>query len=170
MRSVNRALPQVPLLVLNAAILPELISRITLLERATRKSMFERRGLVLYYYFLVFSTIVFPLFSKERDENHKGLDVLNLGDSKKFFGNPPCWTGQSLGEIVVQVEGFVIEYLCVTPRERREALEPFPFTWGWNYAWSLSVVFLALLFGPLIPATLPTAAVFFFLKYYIDKH
>lgn len=210
---LQRFVPQLPLLILNTAILPELINQITLLERSTRRSYVEMRGLVLYYYFLVLSTIIFPIFAKESSSDDKvGLiprfTAIQQRSSQRLEDlSGPQWVGEGMcilvqasGDLFVQVEGvftlqylfctvflsnlfyasaqlrnqllqrITVDYFCVTSREKLEAMEPYEFCWGWNYAWSLSVVFLALFFSVLVPATLPTAALFFFVKLRVDQH
>lgn len=59
------------------------------------------------------------------------------------------------------------QHLCRwLTRER----EPWIFSWGYWYAYALAVLTSAILLGVLVPCVLPLAALFFALKYQVDKN
>merc|ERR1719506_1062348 len=44
------------------------------------------------------------------------------------------------------------------------------FARGYWYAWTLSILFLMLSVGPIVPSLWPVGAIFFFLRYLVDMH
>jgi len=58
---------------------------------------------------------------------------------------------------------------AVTARQRSEANQPGPFTFGYWYAWTLSVYFLGICVGSLVPSIVFVATPFFLLKCLVDK-
>ena len=48
--------------------------------------------------------------------------------------------------------------------------KPWPMEWGYWYAWTVVVLFQALVFGLNVPLVCPLAALFFYMKYHLDKY
>jgi len=76
-----------------------------------------------------------------------------------------------LAQVWMPLVGKLLSALfSVTPRERRENMEPWPFAWGYFYAWTLSLTAIALWMSPETPGVLPVAATFFTMRARIDQH
>mmetsp|Transcript_52214 Transcript_52214/g.122169 ORF Transcript_52214/g.122169 Transcript_52214/m.122169 type:complete len:835 (+) Transcript_52214:132-2636(+) len=59
---------------------------------------------------------------------------------------------------------------AVTDQEKAEANTPWPFAWGYWYAWAVSALVLTVVVGVLVPSVYPIASVLFFLRYAVDRH
>merc|ERR1712096_1810 len=64
----------------------------------------------------------------------------------------------------------VLAPFCVTTREKEANRKPWPFAWGYWYAWTLSLMLLTMLSGCCVPAVFPVATVFFFVKFAVDRY
>mmetsp|Transcript_19597 Transcript_19597/g.45579 ORF Transcript_19597/g.45579 Transcript_19597/m.45579 type:complete len:836 (-) Transcript_19597:102-2609(-) len=61
-------------------------------------------------------------------------------------------------------------WCAVTDKEKSEADTPWPFAWGYWYAWAVSALVLTLVMGIIVPSVYPVASVLFLLRYLVDRH
>ncbi|CAD7957320.1 unnamed protein product [Amoebophrya sp. A120] len=65
---------------------------------------------------------------------------------------------------------FMQRFVAVTDLERDTLTAPWPFDWGYWYAWSLVILFQGLFFGVCVPAVPFLASLLFYIKYRTDKY
>jgi len=175
-------LPAIIILMINSFVLPILIGVLTKFTRNKEEAMDQVDTLILNYLFLVFNQLVIPVL---------GLSSLpaltELLQAKLIDRDDHTSLIQLLNGSMLSYPGvFSIKYLmnCLFLTNSNQMLqgvqyllrlltgkkEPWIFSWGYWYAYALAVLTSAILLGVLVPCILPLAAVFFALKYQVDKN
>jgi len=186
--SVVSQIPTMVLLLINSCVLPTAIEAIGRLERCYRKSTFEEHQKLLNHIFLLLNTVMFPFIGAStlagaaerapRKLHHfvgrmqRILVSSSVGQyGLKYLMNAAFLSSTiALLDITQVLAKAIGRRMALTPRERLELREPWPFAWGYWYAWTLSIFFMSLLMGGCIPAMHLMAAAFFCLRYLVDRN
>mmetsp|Transcript_4588 Transcript_4588/g.7973 ORF Transcript_4588/g.7973 Transcript_4588/m.7973 type:complete len:1070 (+) Transcript_4588:137-3346(+) len=190
-KALFEQVPTMVLLFINSMVVPEAIVNISRAERSAKKSDAEMRRLLVNFTFLFTTTVVVPFCNVASMSELISMTVETLNDKDapaahlqniiyampgvfalKYLMNATFLTNTNqLLQIGQQVYQFVsINCFAVTERDIREYRKAWPFYWGYWYAWTLSIFSLGLIMSIVCPSTLPVAALFFFMKYKVDKH
>merc|ERR1719333_2008863 len=73
-------------------------------------------------------------------------------------------------QIPQAIYAYGLSLLAVTAADRQYAEKRWHFDFGYWYACALSICFMCLTFSAVVPLLLPCGAVFFCLKFYVDKY
>jgi len=186
--SIVSQTPTMVLLLINSCILPTAIEAIGMLERCYRKSTFEEHQKLLNHIFLLLNIVMFPFIgattlvgAAERaprklhhfcDHVQRILVSSSVGQYGLKYLMSAAFLSSTIALLdVTQVLAKAISRrLSLTQREQLELRTPWPFAWGYWYAWTLSIFFMSLLMGGCIPAMHLMAAAFFCLRYLVDRY
>jgi len=195
-RLLQRLREEVPaylLVVVNTIVLPDMISRIALRIRTYRRSTEEVIQMHLNYVFLLINTMVIPFlglttigyaFSTATHELATDASVTDLLPrlvdrllhcrgifALRYLIGAACITNFcSLMQPSQRLFRWLAKWRSITLRQRVEAELPFVFAWGYYYAWAMCAFTIGICMSSVIPGTLPCAALFFGLQYWVDKY
>mmetsp|Transcript_8254 Transcript_8254/g.18478 ORF Transcript_8254/g.18478 Transcript_8254/m.18478 type:complete len:958 (+) Transcript_8254:137-3010(+) len=188
--SVLEQMPSLVLLFINAVMLPLAIDFVISCERTVSHSQAEHARMLVNFFFLFTNTVIVPFCGVASLNELLSMFVQGLKDSTVF---------EPIENVIFASNGyFALKYLMsaalfsnvnqllqlsqhfgrwlkrtfivVTVREKEKAAEPWPFYWGYWYAWNLSIFSLGITVSVACPSTLPVTAVFFSVKYLIDRY
>lgn len=175
-------LPTIILLTINSVLLPLIIGWICVSTRSHTRSKIEVNQMNLNFVFLVLNQLLIPLL---------GLTGLPALVEFLAFGLAETTQGPSLlelldGSIFSSPGVFSLRYIlnCAFLTNTNSLLnlpqlgmrflmktkEPWTFAWGYWYASTLSILTTGVGLGILVPSILPCGAIFFGLKYHIDRY
>lgn len=189
-QSLFEQVPTLVLLFVNSTMVPAAITAIAKCERTVKLSDAELTRMLVNFFFLFTNTVVVPFcgvaslseliamllqaMQKQGDpEPFQGLIFASPGMfALKYLMNATFISSANQLVQVSQVFGrwCQLTFVTVTERDWKEYMEPWPFHWGYWYAWTLSVFSLGIMMSVACPSTLPIAALFFFVKYNVDKY
>jgi hypothetical protein len=189
-KSLLEQIPTLILLFINSVMVPALITAITYCERAAKLSDAEISRMMVNFFFLFTNTVIVPFcgvasLSELLEKFFKALQEQASSEPlrKLIFASPGVFAlkylmsatfissiNQLLQVPQITVRWFQMNFLAVTNRDKKKFQEPWPFYWGYWYAWTLSIFALGLIMSVACPSTLPIAALFFFVKYWVDKY
>mmetsp|Transcript_30053 Transcript_30053/g.54793 ORF Transcript_30053/g.54793 Transcript_30053/m.54793 type:complete len:946 (+) Transcript_30053:125-2962(+) len=188
--SVLEQMPSLVLLFINAVMLPLAIDFVISCERTVSHSQAEHARMLVNFFFLFTNTVIVPFCGVASLNELLSMFLEGLKDSTVF---------EPIENVIFASNGyFALKYLmsaalfsnvnqllqmsqhfgrwlrrtfiAVTVREKDEAMEAWPFYWGYWYAWNLSIFSLGITVSVACPSTLPVTAVFFLVKYLIDRY
>lgn len=188
-KSMLEQIPTVVLLFINSVVLPLTITAIAACERTVKLSDAERTRMLVNFFFLFTNTVVVPFCGvaslnellemllkavqeQANPEPFKGLIFASPGVfALKYIMNATFISSANQLTQIPQIlnRWCQLTFLAVTNRHKKDVQEPWPFHWGYWYAWTLSVFALGINMSVACPSTLPLAALFFFVKYHVDK-
>eukprot|EP00927_Polykrikos_kofoidii_P033908 TRINITY_DN28747_c0_g1_i1.p1 TRINITY_DN28747_c0_g1~~TRINITY_DN28747_c0_g1_i1.p1 ORF type:complete len:1001 (-),score=129.18 TRINITY_DN28747_c0_g1_i1:45-3020(-) len=178
-------------LFINNLVLPQLIYWIALWERSKTWSAVTQRQLILNFIFLLFNLMVLPIFATESFMETAEI-AIKYGNVTEILAARLCEQGgkgefsdvnmkyltssafitTGLGLLApLRIEWtvwIIFRFIAVTPQERKEALKPPEFCWGYWYANGLALMMLSLITSFAFPFALPVTALAFHLKRSID--
>jgi len=189
--AVSKQLPAMILVAINSMLLPDFIKRISSSVRAVRYSTMEVVQLHLNYIFLVLNAMVIPFLGLSsigalvewgKDRISAPFSVLlpriistmmtNSGVfALRYILNCACMTTTNSLLQIPQI--FALAHsrrVARTARECVEAEEKWGFSWGYWYAWALSIFTMGTCMSSAIPSILPFGALFFGLQFSVDRH
>lgn len=180
--------PPLIVLVINSMVIPFLIHHISRFDRFSLRSSQQSATLHLNIIFMVINSLIIPIMSV------KSVGLL----MEHMFETPVDQWNAALGASFVSSSGsFAIRYLinssllstsvqllqlpqaiyakflsvtAVTAAEKKRAATRWTFDFGYWYASILSIVFISMTFSLQVPLLLPCGAVYFCMKYYVDKY
>jgi hypothetical protein len=89
----------------------------------------------------------------------------------RYIMNSACFSntlsGLALPQIVYRE---CAKTFALTHRDEDDAVTPWPFPWGYWYAWSLNILATGLLLSMAVPLSLPCTALFFAIRHAVDQH
>jgi len=184
------------LVLINSLLLPDCICRIGQAMRLYRHSSVEVIQLHLNYLFLMLNAMVIPILGLtsigaliewgESEISHKrsGLPIISLFArvleklmqssgvfAVRYILNCACLTNaNSLLQVAQLIYRAYARRVARTARDFVEAEETWVFAWGYWYAWTISIFSIGLVLSTVVPSTLPSAALFFSLQHFVDRH
>jgi hypothetical protein len=189
-RSVLEQVPTLVLLFINSVMVPAAITGIARCERTATLSDAEITRMLVNFFFLFTNTVVVPLCGVASLNELAGMFITALKEKNNpaplqgvVFASPGVLalkylmnatfissTNQLLQIPQSMLRWFQLTFLAVTERDKAYYQKPWPFYWGYWYAWTLSIFALGINMSVTCPSTLPIAGLFFFMKYAVDKH
>lgn len=193
-RTIIDGTPSWVLLANNSLLLPVLIGWISLFSRQSRTSQAELIQMQLNYVFLFLNTLVLPLLGLDSiralvyytqstaigdlQQNHILLPELLISgpDGSGAFVLRYLWSCTfltSANQLLQIPQEFLRAYFrwcAVTTKEKDDARARLPFSWGYWYAFNLSILTLAVTLSICVPLVVPIALMFFAIRYHIDKY
>lgn len=191
-RSFLDQVPTMLLLFINSTIVPYMITAIAACERTVKLSDAERTRMLVNFFFLFTNTVVVPFCGVASLNELLTLVLEALKDGPKsnavpfqglIFASPGVFalkyimsaTFISSANQLLQIPQYLskwceLKFLAVTERHKKDLQQPWPFHWGYWYAWTLSIFALGINISVVCPSTLPIAGLFFLVKYHVDKY
>lgn len=175
-------LPTMVILLINSILLPSFIGVICDCVRSHKRSKVQINQLHLNFIFLVLNQLFIPLlgltglegfleFLQVAMKDPSGsTSLLQLLDGS-VFSSPGLFSLRYLLNCAFLTN--TNSLLNLAQRNMRwlcNETEPWIFAWGYWYAASLAILTTAVFLGVLVPSLLPCGALFFALKYVIDRH
>eukprot|EP00928_Gymnodinium_smaydae_P012865 TRINITY_DN14696_c1_g4_i1.p1 TRINITY_DN14696_c1_g4~~TRINITY_DN14696_c1_g4_i1.p1 ORF type:complete len:998 (-),score=185.12 TRINITY_DN14696_c1_g4_i1:65-3058(-) len=176
-------LPSLLLLLMNSLLLPIIIELISDAQRPHLKSQSQTTQFLLNLTFLCMTSIVVPclhllmgnnsLLNQLLDFYHNNVDkaeswwvnsiaiIRSVGD--QAFHLPLFFLQKYLMNATFFSNGFQLIQFSNGLARRFGFAEslPFPYAWGYWYAWSMSIIYLGLITSVVMPSMLPLCALFF---------
>ncbi|CAJ1397237.1 unnamed protein product [Effrenium voratum] len=181
-QSLYVQLPTMVLLFINSLLLPYLISGICLFQRSHTLSKAEINQMNLNYVFLVLNQLLIPLlgltgmpalleFLEVKLNDHKeDISILQLLDGTLLRSPGLFYVRYLLNCAFMTNTNSLLNLPQLCMRWLFEEAEPWPFAWGYWYAFALATLTTAVSLGSLVPALFPIGALLFGMKYRVDKH
>jgi len=89
----------------------------------------------------------------------------------RYIMNSACFSNTMSGLALQQiVYRECAKTLALTQRDKEDATTPWPFPWGYWYAWCLNILATGLLLSMAVPLSLPCTALFFAVRHAVDQH
>lgn len=181
-RWMSMQLPTMIILLINSLLLPLIIGEICRFTRSHTLSKVEVNQLLMNYVFLVLNQLLIPLLGLtgipalleclevKLADHTQDISVLQLLDGSMFSSPGLFYVRYLLNctfltntNSLLNLSQLVVRWLLSQP-------EPWIFAWGYWYAFTLAILTTAVNLGVLMPSLLPCGALFFAMKYRIDKH
>jgi len=175
-------LPTVIVLVINSMLLPMAIGIISITTKSHTRSKIEVNMMNLNFVFLVTNQLLIPLlgltglpalleFLEFRlTEGSDTPSLLQLMDGS-LLGSPGLFSLRYLLNCAFLTNASSLLNLPqLFFRSLTEQKDPWVFAWGFWYASTLSILATTIALGVLVPSLLPCGALFFALKYRIDRY
>lgn len=178
-------LPTMVLLLINSVLLPLFIGIICSWTGSHLHSQTEVNCLHLNFMFLVLNQLVIPLLGLTglpallellRDKLDDGtigrITMLDLlGGAVKASNSPGIFSLKYLLNCAFLTNANSLTNLAqLFVRSWQGSDVPWTFAWGYWYAMSLSIITTGLGLGVIVPCLLPCTAIFFALKFSVDRH
>lgn len=193
----SHELPTLLLIIFNSGVLPTIIDLIADASRCHQKSACETMRSALNFQVLVFNVVVTPFiglgmvldFTSAKNSQLFAYLASQLRDLPSFVGNTfarpginnpgvfglrylitAAFLSNTLMEadLVQRLFQVVGKAMALSDRGRQEAEEPWPFAWGYWYAYMLSLMMIGMCICTWVPLTLPIACILFSLKHFVD--
>eukprot|EP00439_Symbiodinium_sp_Y106_P002048 s5384_g1.t1 len=184
---LSEQVPTIALVLINSLVLPPIIGLVAGWQKCHLKSKEEKVNLHLNYFFLVLNQIVIPLLGLS------GLPALTIiikeevGDvQKNSFADGLGWAEACLAALFTSPAAFSIKYLlnCAFMTGANSLLnlpqlilrklmgegDPWNFSYGYWYAFSMGILALAFGMGIYVPSLLPCGFLFFAIRYWVDRY
>mmetsp|Transcript_58913 Transcript_58913/g.140610 ORF Transcript_58913/g.140610 Transcript_58913/m.140610 type:complete len:956 (+) Transcript_58913:165-3032(+) len=188
--SLLEQMPSLILLFLNAVMLPAAIDFVIACERTVTHSQAEHARMLVNFFFLFTNTVVVPFCGVASLDELLAMLLKGMEDatvfepiesvifaSNGYFALKYLMSAALFSNVnqILQISQHLSRWIkrtfvAITQRERDLASEPWPFYWGYWYAWTLSIFSLGITVSVSCPSTLPLTAVFFLVKYGVDKY
>jgi len=165
--------PPLVVFLVNSVLTPACIFFVATRQRHANKSAREYAILTMNAFFLMLNTFLVPLMSLQSIPRFV----------ERFVSMPVGDWNTTLGTMFLSSSGgFAIQYMASTvflsngsqlvqmPRTLGMREKDAPFDFGYWYASALSVLTLCLGFSVVVPLILPWAALYFWVKFYVDKY
>lgn len=187
--------PTILLTVVNTGILPSAIEFIGNVGRSHQTSFFEVDQKQMNYWMMVWITLVMPLLGLAGSAvtgSQIATHVRDLISTKKFEGllTDPTSTFEQMGPYAMKyllnaaflssmtqlldISQWIIRQISMplakTQKERDELNIPWPFAWGYWYGYSMAIITLTAFMGIIVPSVFPMTAVFFYMKFMVDRY
>jgi hypothetical protein len=185
---VTGYLPPLIILMINSIVIPYLIFHVCCYERFWQKSGEQSAGLHMNIIFMVINSLIIPLTSLNsmgllaKHMYNTPLEQWNVVIGASFLSSSGSFAiryliNSSLLSSVVQlcqipqtIYAKAFALTAVTHAEKEEAERRWVFDFGYWYACALSIFVMCLTFSAAVPLVLPFGALFFFMKYHVDKY
>jgi len=185
---VTSYLPPLIILMLNSVVMPYLIWHVCSFERYWQKSGEQSAGLHMNIIFMVINSLIIPLTSLNsmgllaKHMYNTPLEQWNVVIGASFLSSSGSFAiryliNSSLLSSAVQLlqvpqtlYSKVMSMSAVTRAEMEDAERMWDFDFGYWYACALSIFVMCLTFSAVVPLVLPCGAVYFFMKYHVDKY
>ncbi|CAE7342959.1 TMEM63A [Symbiodinium natans] len=181
-RWMSLQLPTMIILFINSLLLPYIIGVICNFTRSHTLSKVEVNQMLMNYVFLVLNQLLIPLLGltgipalleflemKITDQT-QDISVLQLLDGSMFSSPGLFYVRYLLNCIFLTNTNSLLNLSQLVVRWLLSQPEPWIFAWGYWYAFTLAILTTAVSLGVLMPSLLPCGALFFAMKYRIDKH
>jgi len=181
-RWMSMQLPTMIILLINSLLLPLIIGEICRFTRSHTLSKVEVNQLLMNYVFLVLNQLLIPLlgltgipalleFLEVKLTDHtQDISVLQLLDGSMFSSPGLFYVRYLLNCTFLTNTNSLLNLSQLVVRWLLSQHEPWIFAWGYWYAFTLAILTTAVNLGVLMPSLLPCGALFFAMKYRIDKH
>jgi len=185
---VTGYLPPLIILMINSIVIPYLIYHVCCYERYWQKSGEQSAGLHMNIIFMVINSLIIPLTSLNsmgllaEHMYNTPLEQWNVVIGASFLSSSGSFAiryliNSSLLSSVVQLcqipqtmYSKAVAFSAVTQAEKEFAEKRWEFDFGYWYACALSIFVMCLTFSAVVPLILPFGAVFFFMRYHVDKY
>lgn len=183
-------LPVVVILATNSLVIPYVVYWISRLIRPQLKTDQEMTKLSLNLFFSLLTTVIIPLLGLDSlgallkwfANSHEVSQIQVLIGSVflkssgiftlRYLINSAFLTSSSqllqCGQVCYR--RILLMFWAVTYEEKQQARQPWVFEWGYSYAFALTVMFQAMIFSVTVPLTAPLTAIYFKMKYFVDKY
>lgn len=189
---LSEQVPTIALVMINSLVLPPTIYFVAGWQRCRLRTTEEKTELHLNYFFLVINQIIIPLLGlsgipalfmivSEEVQSVKDLGTVGTEGSKGLD-----WAEAGLAALFSSPAAFSIKYLlnCAMMTNANSLMnlpqlcyrtvmgepDPWCFSYGYWYAFSMGIIALGFGMGIYVPSLLPSAAFFFCMRYFVDQY
>ncbi|CAJ1337006.1 unnamed protein product [Effrenium voratum] len=185
---ISEQVPTITLVLINSLVLPPTIGLIADFQKFSLKSQDEKTQLRLNYFFLVVNQIAIPLLGISGIPALVAILTQGVGGSvqKHDIQTGLGWAEALIAAVFSSPAAFAIKYLlnCAFMTSTNSLMNlpqlvfrflmgdpnPWEFSYGYWYAFSIGIIALGFGMGIYVPSLLPCAAMFFFMRYFVDKY
>jgi len=183
---LSEQVPTITLVLINSLVLPPTIYQVAGWQKCSLRTTEEKTQLHLNYFFLVINQIAIPLLGLSGIPALAMVVTQEVQSVKDLGSKGLPWAEACLAALFSSPAAFSIKYLlnCAMMTNANSLMnlpqlcyrtvmgdpDPWCFSYGYWYAFSMGIIALGFGMGIYVPSLLPCAAFFFWMRYFVDQY